>query len=131
MPHFFHKKANAQVRNCRSQKSTLCSRQICCGASIQHDSCITQMRAHTPLSVCVRNPLSVLRVAALVCSVISAGLTQPSLVQGKHTAGVPSDSHTHYLFLLSSLVVSHHSFRTLLCPAASSLSAFSPVFVLI
>ncbi len=52
---------------------------------------------HTHTSECafLRRPSPVLRVAALVCSVISAGSAQSSLVQGKHTAGVPSDSHTH------------------------------------
>lgn len=111
MPLFCHKKANVQSRNCCFPKIPLSSRQICCCASIQHESWVTHKHTQAPtLLVCAFN--AVCRLCCMSwpsCYVISVGLTQPSRVQDKHTAGVP-----HHLFPSSPRFSSLFSRSTLL-----------------
>lgn len=80
----------------------------------------------TPMSCCLHSPSSVLHVTGLVLSVISAGLTQSSLVRDKHTAGAPFVSHIVYS---CPLMVSQHSSRSPASPFSSHVFPYVLFFV--
>lgn len=76
MPLFCHKKANVQSRNCCFPKIPLSSRQICCCASIQHESWVTHKHTQAPtLLVCAFNT-----VCRLCC------MSWPSCAMSSHLA---------------------------------------------
>ena len=144
MPHFRYEKTNAPGGNRCTRTFTLSSSKICCGVSIQHESWVTDRQTdrqtqththsrerhnthtHTPMTWCLRSLSPVLHVTGLVCSVITAGSTQSSLVRDKHAAGAPLVSH---VVCFCPLIVSHHSSCSSAFPFSSQVFPHGLFFV--
>lgn len=120
MPLFCHKKANVQSRNCCFPKIPLSSRQICCCASIQHESWVTHKHTQAPtLLVCAFNAVCRLCCMSWPSCAMSSQLAWHSLPGCRINTQL--ECPTIYF---RPLHVSHRSFHAPICLFMSFLVFF-------